>query len=96
MFALLRRTAKANFYYMPSCVAVTAELVCEGLDAAVMKMKKGEKAEVTVRPPYSYPEGHAGKKAQPNSPNSIIKPLMLPARAIVRPVHARLDLISQA
>ena len=41
-----------------------AELVCEGLDAAVMKMKKGEHAQITVHPPFSYPEGHAGKKAQ--------------------------------
>ncbi|KAF5831361.1 hypothetical protein DUNSADRAFT_13203 [Dunaliella salina] len=48
------------------------ELVSEGLDTAVMKMKKGEKAEVVIRPPYSYPEGHAGKKAQVPS-NAVLK-----------------------
>lgn len=31
-----------------------AEEVCEGLDAAVQKMKKGEKAIITVSPAYGF------------------------------------------
>mmetsp|Transcript_11683 Transcript_11683/g.28662 ORF Transcript_11683/g.28662 Transcript_11683/m.28662 type:complete len:590 (-) Transcript_11683:389-2158(-) len=40
------------------------EMVCEGLDQGVMKMKKGEKAVITVPPQYAYGEaGHAGRLA---------------------------------
>ena len=53
-FTLLRR---------PCCT--TTEEVCEGLDLAVVKMKKGERAEITLAPQWAYGTVGADKPLAP-------------------------------
>jgi len=48
----------------PTTSHAHAEVVCEGLELAVLRMRKGERAEVRVCPPYSYTKGHTGSKAE--------------------------------
>ena len=65
---------------------VGAEEVCEGLDLAVAKMKKGERAEITLAPQWAFGAAGATKPLAPVPPNAAVTYEVGPSRR--HPTHA--------
>ena len=59
-------------YNHPVCLFAGSEVgVIEGVEMAIVKMKKGEVANVDIRPRYAY--GEAGNEERNVPPNATLK-----------------------